>query len=369
LNTSFEIFHSVNELDQKLWNSNLDLNHIFLESEFLKNFEKNLNEKEIQPFYINFENGVVYGHLITIEGEKVANYISNKKYSLTKLFIRKLNLKFFCFGNTHLSNISSNSFPNSKLKEEDLKNLIDFISTNYKINFFLLPSDFLNSITKQQNLLLSSEFNIDPDMVLYLDSKWKSFGDYTDAVVSKYKKRIRKVFKQSNSLQIKKISTNKIESLIPELQELYLNVYRKSLFSGPPLDLHTLIDFSTYSKIEFSLYTYSLNEEIIGFSSEFHCNNTLYSYFIGIDYSYNKEYSIYNRILYDSIIHGIEKKVSKIVYGRTASEFKSTIGAIPLESESSIYSNNAFLRFLTYPFIKKISPKKWIQRYPFKKKK
>ena len=58
MNTSFEIFHSVNELDQKLWNSNLDLNHIFLESEFLKNFEKNLNEKEIQPFYINFENAL-----------------------------------------------------------------------------------------------------------------------------------------------------------------------------------------------------------------------------------------------------------------------------------------------------------------------
>ena len=38
MNTSFEIFHSANELDQKLWNSNLDLNHIFLESEFLKNF-------------------------------------------------------------------------------------------------------------------------------------------------------------------------------------------------------------------------------------------------------------------------------------------------------------------------------------------
>ena len=43
MNTSFEIFHSVNELDQKLWNSNLDLNHIFLESEFLKNFEKNFS--------------------------------------------------------------------------------------------------------------------------------------------------------------------------------------------------------------------------------------------------------------------------------------------------------------------------------------
>ena len=36
------------------------------------------------------------------------------------------------------------------------------------------------------------------------------------------------------------------------------------------------------------------------------------------------------------------KKSNKIIYGRTAAEFKSTIGAIPIKSKSAIYISNKF---------------------------
>lgn len=365
MNPSFEIFHSIDELNFKLWDSKTDSTQLFLKAEFLKIFEDNLNFNEIKPFYIRSKEGVIYGHSIKIEGKKVANYI-NKKYSLKKLILKNLNIRFFCFGNTHLSNISSNSFQKGTIKEEDLKYLIKLINNKYKINFFLFPDHFLGSLERKDSLLLSSEFYIDPDMVLKLDSNWTSFYDYSNEVVSKYKKRIRKVFKDSSSLIIEKIAPQNIVKLVPSLQKLYLNVHHKSSFSGPALNLKTYIDFAYYSKIEFSLYIYSLKNQIIGFSSEFYCNDTLYSYFIGLDYSYNKKYSVYNRILYDSITHGIEKKVSQIIYGRTAAEFKSTIGAVPVKSKSAIYLSNKFLRYLIYPFLKNLSPKKWIQRYPFK---
>ena len=66
------------------------------------------------------------------------------------------------------------------------------------------------------------------------------------------------------------------------------------------------------------MHGYYLKGGLIGFSSEFYFEKTLYSYFIGLDYSYNTKYSLYNRILYDSISNGIEKKALKIVYGRMA---------------------------------------------------
>ena len=167
-------------------------------------------------------------------------------------------------------------------------------------------------------------------------------------------------------MEIKKIASQNIKALIPNLQKLYLNVHAKSSFSGPALNLKTYIDFANYSKIEFSLYVYSLNNQMVGFSSEFYYRNTLYSYFIGLDYTYNKKFSVYNRILYDSIKHGIDKKVSQIVYGRTAAEFKSTIGAVPIKSKSAIYITNKFLRAIIYPYIKNLSPRNWEQRNPFK---
>ena len=69
-----------------------------------------------------------------------------------------------------------------------------------------------------------------------------------------------------------------------------------------------------------------------------------------------------------SIKHGIDKKATKIIYGRTAAEFKSTIGALPVKSKSAIYISNKFLRLLLYSIVKNISPKSWRQRNPFKAK-
>ena len=205
-------------------------------------------------------------------------------------------------------------------------------------------------------------------MVLDLDEQWNSFEDYKVDVSSKYKKRIRKVYNKSKDLVVKKIEKKDIKSIVPELQTLYNNVHNKSSFSGPALNIRCYEDLANYSIINFCVYGYYLKGGLIGFSSEFYFEKTLYSYFIGLDYSYNTKYSLYNRILYDSISNGIEKKALKIVYGRTASEFKSTIGAVPIESKSAVYIDSKFLRFILYPIIKYLSPKKWRQRNPFKNK-
>ena len=53
------------------------------------------------------------------------------------------------------------------------------------------------------------------------------------------------------------------------------------------------------------------------------------AHFIGIDYSKNKEFAIYPRILNDYVRLGIETKSNQINLGRTASEIKSTLGAKP----------------------------------------
>jgi hypothetical protein len=165
---------------------------------------------------------------------------------------------------------------------------------------------------------------------------------------------------------VKEIKKNDIKSIVPELQTLYNNVHNKSSFSGPALNIKCYEDLANYSIVNFCIHGYYLKDDLIGFSSEFYFEKTLYSYFIGLDYSYNIKYSLYNRILYDSISNGIEKKASKIVYGRTASEFKSTIGAIPIESKSAVFIDSKILRFMLYPIIKYLSPKKWEQRNPFK---
>ena len=72
-------------------------------------------------------------------------------------------------------------------------------------------------------------------------------------------------------------------------------------------------------------------------------------------------------MLYDILELGINNKVKSVIYGRTASEFKSTIGAIPSNSKSVVYISNSILNIVLKPFVSRLAIKTWVQRDPFKK--
>ena len=371
MTTKFKIVDSINALNEKEWDSKFENINPFLNTNFLKIFENHKSVNSLVPIYIITKKGICYGQIIKIDGSKIANYLSNdRRFSFKNKNLKKIKLQFFCFGNVYLTNVPSCNFENEKISEEELGTIFSTLKEKYNVKFFFLPDYFLNSlnIEKETKKKLSPVFEIDPDMILELNERWNSLEDYTKDVSSKYKKRIRAVYNKSKSLVVKEIKKSDINSILPELQTLYNNVHNKSSFSGPIFNIRCYEDLANCSVINFCIYGYYLKEYLIGFSSEFYFEKKLYSYFIGLDYGYNKKYSLYNRILYDSICHGIEKKASKIIYGRTASEFKSTIGAVPLKSKSALYIDSKILRFFLYPIIKKLSPKKWKQRNPFKTK-
>jgi hypothetical protein len=80
----------------------------------------------------------------------------------------------------------------------------------------------------------------------------------------------------------------------------------------------------------------------------------------------NKSLAIYPRILNDYVRLGIEKQVSSINLGRTASEIKTTIGANPLELSCYIKHKNPFINALIKPFFRRIKVKAFKQHSPFK---
>ena len=184
------IEHSVADLDELKWNQILERNSNFLSSSFLQYFEK-LDVNELLPFYISVESTIVYGHLITIKGRKAANYWQSKnRFSLKKNVLKNIDFKFFCFGNTHFSNITTFANSKNKINENLLLEIINKIKTEFKVNFFLTPDNFYSSIYTA-NTTLSNQFTeliIDPDMALSINPQWINFNDYTNAIQSKYKK-------------------------------------------------------------------------------------------------------------------------------------------------------------------------------------
>ena len=113
-----------------------------------------------------------------------------------------------------------------------------------------------------------------------------------------------------------------------------------------------------------------LNEKnLIAFSSEILNNNILYSYYVGFDKRINKKYSLYGRILIDTIKNGIDNKVEKIVFGRTANEYKSNFGATSRQSFVFLKTNNKYTNKIFQVLFKLLKVKPWKARSPFKKSK
>jgi len=74
-------------------------------------------------------------------------------------------------------------------------------------------------------------------------------------------------------------------------------------------------------------------------------------------------------MLYDYVKIGIERKLGFINFGRTAGEIKSTLGAVPEELTCYVRHKKSVANFLFKPFIRKIKPSVFEQRFPFKKEK
>lgn len=118
---------------------------------------------------------------------------------------------------------------------------------------------------------------------------------------------------------------------------------------------------------KFRIFGYFSESELVGFYTLLINNNDVDTYFLGYHKELQKEKQVYLNMLLDMVELGITHQFERIIFGRTALEIKSTIGAEPTEIFGLIKHNN----FIINPFMKilfpAISPKtEWVQRKPFK---
>ena len=204
-------------------------------------------------------------------------------------------------------------------------------------------------------------------MYMDIDSKWKSFQDYKESLNKKYKKRLKNVFSKSKSITIKILSNKEILEYESQMQLLFNNVRESSSFYSIPFNVKSYLEFQKIKDLTSNVYGCFLEKKLVGFCSEWIIDKKLYSYFIGLNYKINQSHSLYERILYHTIENGINSQVRKIIFGRTAAEFKSNVGAVPKKSFIYIYIKNPILRLILRPILSVVKPKKWIQRNPFNK--
>lgn len=377
LSLSSKTFKSVDAIPQTYWDSVNCCTNIYYSPKFLKAFEIANTDIEFNYIFIlKATKAVAFANtqIVTIGVETITKNIkmSNKiRRVVNNLFCNNQIRVLFC-GNVFLSGEYGTFLKDGEDKIETFNAIAKGVKQLYKATKRLqaiFVKDFENKSLQITNHLKAFDYaamQVEPNMIISLKPEWQSFDDYKNALKSKYRVKANRADAKSEALKAKLFSEEDIKIHKNQLQELYQNTIDNADFNAQILNLDTYIHLKKAFKEKFIIKGYFLNDTLVGFLTAMQNENNLDAHFIGIDYSKNKEFGIYTRILNDYVRLGIETKSTQINLGRTASEIKSTLGAEPntltCYCKHKRYIPNQILK----PFIKNVQIKTYKQHSVFK---
>jgi len=324
----------------------------FLHSSFLEVFY--INHPKIKHLFVIDTDIRFYAHIFELNLEKTVNYINS---NLLAFFIKFIKFDVLYLTNSFLTNIPAFFFN----KQIDLKEFLSVLKHNYSL--LIIPDFLFKNISAEKNKF--SKIEVEEEMVLEISDKWNVIDNYISDLRKKYRNKVKKIINLTGKLEVKSLNSDDLVFYADNIQDLFVQVLNESRFSGPLFNTNS---FSLLVKKDiFKVYGYFINNDIVAFSSEIHQDKTLYSYYTGFDKLLNKTFPIYGRILIETINNAIKHKMNKVVFGRTANEFKSNFGATPIKSYVYIKVRNKYLNFIFKPIFNRLRIKDWIKRNPFKK--
>ncbi|WP_179334145.1 peptidogalycan biosysnthesis protein [Winogradskyella costae] len=372
-----KIFKSVDSIPQTYWDSVNCCTNIYYSPEFLKAFELANTDIEFNYIFIlKDQEAVAFANtqIVTIGVETITKNInmSDKiRHWVNNMFCNNHIRVLFC-GNIFLSGEYGTFLKDGEDKIDTFKAIAEGVkqlSKSTKKLSAIFIKDFKNESLTITNYLESYDYaamQVEPNMIIRLQPEWHSFDDYTTALKSKYRVKANRADAKSAALNAKFFSEDDIEIHKDALQELYQNTIDNADFNAQILNLDTYIHLKRTFKDLFIVKGYFLEEKLVGFLSAMQNETHLDAHFIGINYSQNKEFAIYPRILNDYVRLGIETESTHINLGRTASEIKSTLGAKP-EALTCYFKHKRYIpNQILKPFIKNVEIKSFKQHSVFK---
>jgi len=211
------------------------------------------------------------------------------------------------------------------------------------------------------------EFSTQPNMIFYLKKEWKSVDDYINALSKKYRDQYKRAHKKFDGIIVNNMSFEEVKQHENTIYELYYNVAKNAPFNTFFLAKNHFLTLKEQCGNRFQIFGYFLDEKLVGFHTLLLNDKTLETYFLGYDETIQKEKMLYLNMLYNMTKFGIEHGFEKIIFGRTALEIKSSIGATPVQMSGFIYHTNAIVNKLIPKLFKRLEPETaWQQRHPFK---
>ena len=334
------IHKSINEIDEKEWDSIVEKNRLICTHSYIKAIEQS-NINDCRYFYpVFYDKGEIVAHtsiyFISTELDLFAKgFLKN-----TIDIIRRGWKGFFILRSiecgTPVSLGNTISFKEG-VDRVEIMNLLCAETERIAADIgapVLLFRDFYDHETGFFDLLKKrgySRINNLPNTKIEI--KWKSFDDYLSSMRSQYR---YKVIDRMNAFRTGGFSMEVVRDFslyADDLERLCKNVYDNAKeYKRERLPAEFFKSINTHLEQRSAVILIRRDSVIVGFTLLFFDHETLIPIFSGLDYDYSKEYAVYFNLLYKIVEVAIESGKKEVDLGITTLVPKKEIGAdvVPL---------------------------------------
>lgn len=211
------------------------------------------------------------------------------------------------------------------------------------------------------------KFCTQPNMIFSRKSGWETMDDYLAALSTKYRTQYNRARKKAAGIEKKQLNCEEIKAHGACIQRLYLTVAGNASFNTFHLPEDHFYTFKKLLGNDFRFYGYFLDGKLVGFNTLIKNGADMDTYFLGYDAAIQKEKMLYLNMLYDMATYGINKHFSHIIYGRSAMEIKSSVGAQAEPVYGLIKHTTPLINRSMEWLFNYFDPKvQWHERSPFK---
>lgn len=250
-----------------------------------------------------------------------------------------------------------------------LKRAVNDINRNSKNHLTsfkdFMPIDLIhfNQAAFKKDLKFSSQ----PNMIFEVNPLWNQEEDYVNALTKKYRDQYKRSRNKALGIQKRELTLDEIHQQQTIIHDLYLHVAEHAPFNTFYLPKNHFYVLKEKLKDDFMLNGYFIEGELIGFNTLIKNGKSLDTYFLGYDEKIQREKMLYLNMLYDMITCGITLKFKNIIFGRTALEIKSSVGAKDVQMYGYMrHSQPLINQFLSHIFNYLEPLVSWKKRSPFK---
>jgi predicted N-acyltransferase len=172
----------------------------------------------------------------------------------------------------------------------------------------------------------------EPNMVLDISPKWKTYDDYMSSLTSRYRKSAKQIEKEFSAGGLQLTNLNNPDDIAKQadaLHALYLQTHRNARLRLVTLRPSFIPALAATLGADLRCTIAERDGQLLGFVTTVRDGEMAVGYYIGFDREVNASAPIYFRLLQAVVDHAIQLGCKRLSLGRTALEPKARLGARP----------------------------------------